>query len=132
PALDHPAPTPGPYRCRLVRIGSAAGRAGLRSFASATCFVGGDAGNQLSFSKPGSDMPSGWLYPDDVTTRYVFLGARQHRAGGGLAYGTDRTRNLAGVMERIGTFRWRLVIKATAPDSLDVYDLTPIAGTPAK
>jgi hypothetical protein len=115
-----------------VRIGSAAGRAGLRSFASATCFVGGDAGNQLSFSKPGSDMPSGWLYPDDVTTRYVFLGARQHRAGGGLAYGTDRTRNLAGVMERIGTFRWRLVIKATAPDSLDVYDLTPIAGTPAK
>jgi hypothetical protein len=133
PALDHPAPSPGPYHCRLVRIGSAAGRAGLRSFPGATCFVGGDAGNQLSFSKPGSDAPSGWLYPDDVATRYVFLGARQHRgAGGGLAYGTDRTRNLVGVMERIGTFRWRLVIAGTAPDTLDVYDLTPIAAAPAK
>lgn len=132
PALDHPAPTPGPYRCRLVRIGSAAGRSGVRSFPGATCFVGGDGGNQLSFSKPGTDMPTGWLYPDDVTTRYVFLGARQHRTGGALAYGADPARNLAGVLERIGTFRWRLVIKSTAPDSLDVYDLTPIAAAPAK
>jgi hypothetical protein len=133
PALDHPAPSPGPYRCRLVRIGSAAGRAGLRSYPAAACFVGGDAGSPLSFSKPGSDAPSGWFFPDDVTTRYVFLGARQHRAAGdGLAYGSDPTRNLAGVIERVGNFRWRLVIAGAAPDTLDVYDLTPIAGVPAR
>ncbi|MFA5965647.1 MAG: DUF4893 domain-containing protein [Sphingomonas sp.] len=133
PALDHPAPSPGPYRCRLVRIGSAAGRAGLRGYAPTACFVGGDPGNQLSFSKPGGDAPSGWLFPDDVTTRYVFLGARQHRTGGGgLAYGSDPARNLAGVFERVGNFRWRLVIAGAAPDTLDVYDLTPIAGPPAK
>ncbi len=131
PALDHPAPSPGPYHCRLVRIGSAAGRTGLRSFPSATCYVGGDPGDQLSFARPGSDAPSGWLYPDDVATRYVFLGARQRSGrGDSLAYGADATRNLAGVVERIGNFRWRLVIANPAPDALDVYDLTPIASAP--
>ncbi|MDB5709418.1 MAG: hypothetical protein JWL96_1488 [Sphingomonas bacterium] len=130
PALDHPAPSPGPYRCRLVRLGAG----GVRSFPAATCFIGGDPGDMLSFTKAtGSDAPGGWLYPDDVTTRYVFLGARQLRPGtASLAYGKDATRNLAGVVERIGTFRWRLVIPGAA-DTLDVYDLTPLTGAaPAK
>jgi len=124
PALDHPAPSPGPYRCRLVRLGAGA----VRGFPAATCFIGGDPGAMLSFTKAtGSDAPGGWLYPDDVTTRYVFLGARQLRPGtANLAYGKDAPRNLAGVVERIGTFRWRLVIPGAA-DTLDVYDLTPIA-----
>ena len=129
-ALDHPAPSPGPYRCRLVRLGAG----GVRSFPAATCFVGGDPGDMLSFTKAtGSDAPGGWLYPDEVTTRYVFLGARQLRPGtASLAYGKDATRNLAGVVERIGTFRWRLVIPGAA-DTLDVYDLTPLTGAaPAK
>jgi hypothetical protein len=124
PALDHPAPSPGPYRCRLVRLGAG----GVRSFPAATCFVGGDPGDMLSFTRASSsDAPGGWLYPDDVTTRYVFLGARQLQPGtASLAYGKDAPRNLAGVVERIGTFRWRLVIPGAA-DTLDVYDLTPIA-----
>ena len=130
PALDHPAPSPGPYRCRLVRLGAS----GVRGFPATTCFIGGDPGAMLSFTKAtGSDAPGGWLYPDDVTTRYVFLGARQVRPGtSNLAYGKDMTRNLAGVVERIGNFRWRLVIPGAA-DTLDVYDLTPLASAaPAK
>ncbi len=130
PALDHPAPSPGPYRCRLVRLGAG----GVRSFPATTCFIGGDPGEMLSFTRAGgSDAPGGWLYPDDVTTRYVFLGARQMRPGtSSLAYGKDATRNMAGVVERIGNFRWRLTIPGAA-DTLDVYDLTPLANAaPAK
>jgi len=129
-ALDHPAPSPGPYRCRLVRLGAG----GVRNLPATTCFVGGDPGEMLSFTRAGgSDAPGGWLYPDDVTTRYIFLGARQLRPGtSSLAYGKDATRNLAGVVERIGDFRWRLVIPVAA-DTLDVYELTPLAGAaPAK
>jgi hypothetical protein len=130
PALDHPAPSPGPYRCRLVRLGTG----GMRSFPATTCFIGGDPGDMLSFTRQGgSDAPGGWIYPDDVTTRYVFLGARQLRPGSSsLAYGKDVARDIAGVVERIGTFRWRLAIPGAA-DSLDVYDLAPLVGAaPAK
>jgi len=126
PALDHPAPSPGPYRCRLVRLGAS----GVHSFPATTCFIGSDPGDMLSFTRlGGSDAPGGWIYPDDVTTRYVFLGARQLRAGSSnLAYGKDVARNVAGVVERIGTFRWRLAIPGAA-DSLDVYDLAPLVSS---
>ena len=129
PALDHPAPSPGTYRCRRVRIGVG----GAHDFPAATCFIGGDPGDMLSFTRQGgSDAPRGWLYPDDVTTRYVFLGARQRPGAGNLAYGKDPTRNLAGVVERIGNFRWRLILPVAA-DTLDIYDLTPLASAaPAK
>jgi hypothetical protein len=128
-ALDHPAPSPGPYRCRHVRLGVG----GVRTYPAATCFIGGDPGDMLSFtSQSRADAPGGWLYPDDVTTRYVFLGARQRTGTGNLAYGDEPARDIAGVVERIANFRWRLVIPG-ATGTLDVYDLTPIPGAaPAK
>jgi hypothetical protein len=126
-ALDHPMPSPGPYRCRLVRFGADRGARGVRSFPGATCYIGDDPGDLLSFTRHGGgDSPAGWLYPDDVPTRYVFLGARQLRPdGSGLGYGTDATRDLIGVVERIGTFRWRLVTPGPL-GTFDVYELTPL------
>ena len=41
-------------------------------------------------------------------------------------YGSDRMRDMAGLVERIGDNRWRLVLPAPAYESLvDVIELVP-------
>jgi hypothetical protein len=62
----------------------------------------------------------------------VFLGSL---ALGGedqpLAYGDNPKRDMAGVLERIGPFRWRLVIPwPQSTSKLDVFELTPVALQP--
>lgn len=126
-ALDHPALPPGAYKCRLVRVGEGAGRGGLVSFPSFFCNIGsGGEQGSLSFSKQtGSDLPAGWLHADG-DHRYIFLGAKQAKPGDtSLVYGADRAKDVAGVVERIGPFRWRLTVPS-APAKLDVYELTPV------
>lgn len=126
-ALDHPALPPGAYKCRLLRVGEGAGRGGVTAFPSFFCNIGtGGEDGALSFSKQtGSDLPAGWLHADG-DHRYVFLGARQAKAGDtSLVYGADRAKDVAGVVERIGPFRWRLTVPS-APAKLDVYELTPV------
>ena len=64
--------------------------------------------------------------------RLVFLGSL---AVGGedlpIAYGDDPKRDMAGVLERIGPFRWRLVIPwPQSTSKLDVFELTPVAEQP--
>jgi hypothetical protein len=127
PALDHAPLPPGSYRCRMVRLGATTSPRGIRVLPPFFCYVRGESDNLLTFAKQtGTDLPGGWLYPDD-DKRYVFLGARQQRPGDtSLAYGAIRTRDVVGVVERIGSFRWRLEIRAPARDSLDVYELTPV------
>ena len=126
-ALDHPALPPGSYNCRVIRVGGTAGRGGYRVFPEQFCFVRGEPDGKLSFNKQtGSDLPNGWLYPDG-DKRYVFLGAQQLKPGQtSLAYGTDRSRDIVGVVERVGPFQWRLVIPRKAPDGLWIYELTPV------
>ncbi|MCM8731076.1 DUF4893 domain-containing protein [Hephaestia sp. GCM10023244] len=125
-ALDHPALPPGSYWCRVVRIGSIAGRKQIESFAPKFCYIR-DEEKGLSFTKQsGSDLPAGYLYADG-TQRYVFLGARQDAPGDvSLGYGIDHDRDVAGVVERVGAFRWRLVAPRDGGKGIDVYELTPV------
>jgi len=121
--LDHAALPPGSYNCRVVRIE----RGRSRGFPTQFCFVNGEADGRLNFNKQtGTDLPSGWLYADE-NDRYIFLGAQQRRPGdNSLAYGSDRSRDIAGVVERIGPFKWRLVVPRASPKALWVYELTPV------
>ncbi len=118
--LAHPALPPGSYRCRSVTLARGTVQSGKPFF----CYVGGETGERVSFTKQtGTALPGGWLYPEQ--DRYVFLGARQRRAGDvSLGYGVDRIRDLIGVVERIGAFRWRLVLTG---ETMEVYELTPVA-----
>lgn len=128
-ALDHPALTPGSYHCSLTRLGDFGRRPAIRRFPPFFCYVRGESGDRLSFTKQtGTDLPGGWLTLDEPGRRYVFTGAQQRRAGDtSLAYGGEPARDLAGVVERIGSFRWRLVIPWRGKDAgLDVYDLVPV------
>ena len=128
-ALDHPALPPGSYNCRLVSLGQKTTRGGVvRVFNPFFCYVRGEGADALSFTKQtGTDLPGGWLHADG-DRRYVFLGAKQRKPGDtSLGYGTEGDRDLAGVVERIAPFRWRLVVpwRGDKP-GLDVYELTPV------
>lgn len=123
---SHATPTPGSYRCRLVKLGEAAGGRGSRAFPPFFCYIRGEAEGRFSFTKQtGSELPGGWIYPD-TDRRMVFLGVRQDASSPRmLRYGEDAARDLAGVVERIGPFRWRLVIP-TSEASLSIYEITPV------
>lgn len=128
-ALARPAPTPGSYRCRLVKLG---GKPALEKFKPFFCYVEVD-GNLLTIVKQtGSQRPAGRLWEDDDPTRLVFLGSL---ALGDeetpLAYGDNPKRDMAGILERTGPFRWRLVIPWPQDGSkLHAYELTPVADQP--
>ena len=123
-ALDLPALPPGPYYCRLVRLG---GRAGFATFKPDFCIVDGTV-HSLSFTKQsGSILPGGWLFPD-TDKRQVFLGTfRPARVKVAPAYSTNPAQDVAGVVERVGAFRWRLVLtRAGGGAVLDIYELVPV------
>ncbi|HSQ99794.1 MAG TPA: DUF4893 domain-containing protein [Sphingomicrobium sp.] len=127
--LQRPAPTPGSYNCRLVTLGKATqkGKA-FESFKPFFCYVEVE-GDQLTIVKQtGSQRPAGRLWEDDDATRLIFLGSLTlGDEEQPLAYGDDPKRNMAGVLERIGAFRWRLVIPwPQSASKLQVFELTPV------
>ncbi len=124
-ALPRAEPSPGPYRCRIVRLRAAARRP-FTAFPPFFCHVV-DEGEQLSLTKEaGGERPGGYLWPDGER-RLVFLGAfARGREPLPPAYGDEPDRNLAGVLERVGIFRWRLVIPLPAEEgAVDVLELIP-------
>ena len=116
---------PGSYRCRTVHLRTGKRGATVRATPPGFCYVSGEE-QSLGFSKQtGADIAAGYFYPDGK--RYVFLGARQRRAGdNSFAYGADRTRDLVGVAERFANFRWRLAVPGPREGDIDVYELTPV------
>jgi Domain of unknown function (DUF4893) len=132
-ALPRPAPTPGSYNCRLIKLGQATAKTrAYESFKPFFCYVEVE-GNLLTIVKQtGSQRPAGRLWEDDDPNRLIFLGSL---ALGDeeqpLAYGDDPKRDMAGVFQRIAPFRWRLVIPwPQSTSKLDVFELTPVAAQP--
>lgn len=132
-ALPRPAPTPGSYNCRLIKLGKATARGrAYESFKPFFCYVEVEEDLLTIVKQTGSQRPAGRLWEDDDSSRLVFLGSL---ALGGedqpLAYGDDPKRDMAGVLERIGPFKWRLVIPwPQSTSKLDVFELTPVAQQP--
>lgn len=123
-AQELPAPPPGPYRCRLIRLG---GRSGYQAFPPDFCYVEGDNA-KLSFTKQtGSTLPGGWIHPDEAR-RLVFLGALPLRGEKDVPlYGAHPAQDVAGVVERVSPFRWRMVLpRAGRGAVLDLYELVPV------
>ena len=133
-ALARPAPTPGSYQCRMVRLGrtAAKGRA-FEKFKPFFCYVEVEGDLLTIVKQTGSERPAGRLWEDDTASRLVFLGSLAlGNEEQPKAYGDDPARDMAGVLERIGPFRWRLVIPwPRAQAKVDVFELTPVANQPA-
>jgi len=133
-ALQRPAPTPGSYNCRMIRIGKVNRAAPIfEKFKPFFCYVQIDEEGLLTIVKQtGSQRPAGRLWDDDDPTRMIFLGtlalADEEEP---LAYGENPKRNMAGVFERIAPFRWRLVIPWPQNGAkIEVFELTPVADQP--
>ena len=132
-ALPRPAPTPGSYNCRLIKLGKATPKSkAYESFKPFFCYVEVEGDLLTIVKQTGSQRPAGRLWEDDDPNRLIFLGSlalgdEQQP----VAYGDDPKRDMAGVLQRIAPFRWRLVIPWPQRTSkLDVFELTPVAIQP--
>jgi hypothetical protein len=117
----------GEYRCRTLKLGSR-GVEGLAfvDYPAFRCRVAPGPDGLMHFTRfGGSQRPVGRLFAEH-DLRQIFLGALQlgdERTA--LRYGRDRERNMAGVVERIGERRWRIVFPYPHFESIaDVVELS--------
>ena len=128
-ALPNPHLPPGDYACRVIKLGTPAGSTlAYVAYPRFRCRVAAEQ-DIFSFTKiTGSQRQVGLIF-DDNDRRKIFLGTLmlgdETRA---LDYGADAERNLAGLVERIGPNRWRIVFPRPAFESMiDVMELVPEA-----
>ncbi|WP_062179170.1 DUF4893 domain-containing protein [Sphingopyxis sp. C-1] len=126
-ALPNPHLPAGDYRCRTIKIG-AQGRSSLSYVAYGwfRCRGAPEQGLSSLTKISGSQRPVGLIFPDNLK-RQIFLGTLElGDEKMAVNYGSDRMRDMAGLVERIGDNRWRLVLPAPAYESLlDVIELVP-------
>ena len=126
-ALGPPAIPNGNYRCRMVKLGAKSeGMLDYVAYQPFACRIKQERDLQGFGKLTGSQRQVGLIFPNDQL-RQVFLGTLvlgdEARA---MQYGTDRDRDLAGYVERIGPDRWRLVLPYPRFESLvDVLELVP-------
>ena len=132
-ALPRPAPTPGSYNCRLIKLGKATAKSKpYESFKPFFCYVEVEDDLLTIVKQTGSQRPAGRLWEDDDPNRLIFLGSLALGSEDQpVGYGDDPKRDMAGVLQRIGPFKWRLVIPwPQSTSKLDVFELTPVANQP--
>ncbi|MBO9696181.1 MAG: DUF4893 domain-containing protein [Sphingopyxis sp.] len=126
-ALPNPHLPAGDYRCRTIKLGTQ-GRGSLSYVAYGwfRCRVTPEQGLSSLTKISGSQRPVGLIFPDNLK-RQIFLGTLElGDEKMAVNYGSDRMRDMAGFVERIGDNRWRLVLPAPAYESLlDVIELIP-------
>ena len=126
-ALDDPLLPPGDYACRVVKMGAQTkGLLDYVLYPAFTCRVTAEEG-RIHFAKiDGSQRPVGDIFPDEGR-RMIFLGAMtlgdETRP---QPYGRDAERDMAGIVERVGAYRWRIVFPYPRWEStIDVFELIP-------
>jgi len=128
-ALDRAAPPPGDYRCRWIKLGSAApGVAPYTAYPAVRCRIAVVGKLMRLRLLDGAQRPHGFVFPDQAA-RDVFLGTLElGNETRPLAYGRDPRRDMAGYLQRIGDKRWRLALPQPHFESLfDVIELVPAA-----
>ena len=128
-ALPRPAPTPGSYRCRVIKLGTQQDKGlAFNAYKPFFCYVEVEGDLLTIVKQTGSQRPAGRLYPDANDNRLIFLGTLAlGTEEAPLAYGENAQRDMAGVFERVATFRFRLVIPWPRYESkLDVIELVPV------
>ena len=110
--LARAAPAPGSYRCRFVRPGARRWVSSAQGF----CYVGVEGGQLTLATELRGLRFGGYLWEVKGGERLVFLaGAVPAGARTPLAYGEDESRDAAGLVERIGEFRYRLTLPEPSP-----------------
>jgi hypothetical protein len=127
-ALDRPAPPPGLYRCRTIKLGSQSTLTpNFIPYPPTRCRIEASTGGTFAFADlGGAQRPMGRIFPD-TSRRMIFLGTMQlGDEPGTLPYGHDKARDLAAIVERVGDRRWRMVFPHPHFQStIDVIELVP-------
>ena len=123
-ALSGPIPPAGDYHCRVLKMG---GVPGFVVLPPVSCRVTTATGGALAFSMLGKTQRTAGRIFADTDIRGVFLGAlampEERRV---LAYGRDTSRDMVGVVRRVGDKKWRIAFPYPRFEStLDVIELTP-------
>ena len=117
----------GDYRCRVIKLGAQGeGLLDYVAYPAFTCRVSPERDLQRLDKLSGSQRYAGLIFPNDAM-RQLFLGSLvlgdEIRA---LQYGEDKSRDVAGFVERIGPQRWRLLMPRPHFESqMDVMELAP-------
>lgn len=126
-ALTGALPPPGRYKCRVFKLG-AKGTAvkNFTVYPYFECRIDAEGDVASLYKTSGSQRPVGLVF-DDGQWRQVFLGTLMlGDEKSALEYGRDADRDMAGILERIGPKRWRLVLPYPRFESiLDVIEMVP-------
>lgn len=126
--LPKPEPTPGSYSCRMIRLGREKARGpAYQKFKPFFCYIDVEGDLFTIVKQTGSQRPAGRLWQDDNRNRLIFLGTlalgNEEEA---RAYGEDPKRDMAGIVQRVAPFRYRLVVPWPKLESkIDVFELVP-------
>ncbi|TFI56729.1 DUF4893 domain-containing protein [Sphingomonas parva] len=126
-ALLGVSPPAGDYRCRVTKLGAKTeGLLDYVAYPAFRCRIGAGESTREFAKLTGSQRPVGRLFRD-TDRRMIFLGTLQlGDEQGALRYGHDEDRAMAGLLERVGERRWRLVFPYPHYESLvDVIELIP-------
>ena len=124
--LPRAEPAPGPYSCRIVRLGAQS--PGVRPWSDGGqgfCFVNADPEHLSLTIEAGPRRMGGYLWEERDNRRLVFLGSQSPRGMPIGGYGDDRMRDVAGLFERIGPFRYRLTLPLPGAQRLTIIELRP-------
>ena len=123
-AADIPA---GLYNCSVTKLDGKPD-AGLPyiAYPAFKCRVVDHDGKKHFIKLTGSQRTIGWIYPDD-RAQHIYLGSLIYGYEDALIpYGRTAERDQAGVLQRIGDRRWRMVFPYPYYESVvDVMELTP-------
>jgi len=117
----------GRYQCRVIKLGAKSpGLLDYVAYPYFACRIHQERELQGFAKLTGSQRPVGLIFPGDAV-RQVFLGTLvlgdESRA---MQYGSDRERDVAAFVERIGPNRWRLLMPEPHFESrMDVMELVP-------
>jgi len=119
----------GQYRCQVLKIGAQdLSTPAFNSLPVTRCVVTQE-GKLLHFmASGGPQRPQGMLYSDN-NRRMILLGTMVlGDEAMAQMYGHDTTRDIIGIVERVGDHHWRILCPAPHFESLfDVIDITPAA-----
>lgn len=119
----------GDYRCRVIKLGAKSpGLLDYVAYPAFSCRIRQEKDLQGFAKLTGSQRQVGLIFPGD-SLRQIFLGTLvlgdEDRA---MQYGSDRERDVAAFVERIGPDRWRMIMPYPHFESrLDVLELVPVS-----
>ncbi len=126
-ALVGPAIPNGDYRCRVIKLGAKSqGMLDFVAYPAFLCRISQQDRLQRLAKLAGSQRYVGLIFPSDAL-RQVFLGTLVlGDEPGAMQYSRDRERDVAGLIERVGPGRWRMLMPRPHFESqIDVLELVP-------